>query len=664
MPFTAILGNASALLGQIQLGAGLPAADPTLSVSSFVSADTTIGVEILPSPLRQSLSSLAIVASTVGVAIERVVSLSHTVGVTATGAVSEAARVSHFSVDVVYQRERGYTVSHEITVGSEAYRVTPPRVTHYSVDVVYRKAPEVAVVHNVQVNHDPRRVGVDYEQIVNTYISVAQDSVLGPTLHKLIVDAITVGQDAAPRNTNVRIGVVSEIGIGAPPAGQGDINRQSVTDTATIGTQASPVNNNLAIQYPHPIAVVQTIGQYRNPLKISLDHVVTVGQTTLLSGNLIRPFTIVDTIAVAINNNPKRVDELVRHDIVVSAVGAGGGGQRLIPISNTLVVNSTHTNRSDTARQSINHPVTVTHVREARGPMLPITVVHPISVTSGVREIAPRRLDVSHSVITQHDVTPRLSAVRIPVFSTLTTQQHFRSNIVSDSVSHAVTVKSNQSTHEQTVITRINVASTFGRNVLVDLSQAITVENPIDRIAFRDRAIVDTLPVTDAAIRGVVLDRSFEDFLEIPETFYRKRIFLPYLISVPVAAGALVTKYTLMSGKRSAIALPAPQLGDGVDNADLIKIHRSMNGRTVALKVSNTRRRLRLLFRLDKSKALELRSFIQANLSEVITLTLHSGQVWMVQIPDAPVQIQFAGRASQADEFATFEVTMEGQRIT
>src|SRR5262249_35418656 len=136
------------------------------------------------------------------------------------------------------------------------------------------------------------------------------------------------------------------------------------------------------------------------------------------------------------------------------------------------------------------------------------------------------------------------------------------------------------------------------------------------------------------------------------------------VITVPVAYGGLVTNYCVLQSKNSAITLPKPLLGDGVNNVDSVNIQRSMNGGVLAMKVSSGRRTLRQVFRIDKKKALELRLFVEANLSEMLTYTTFDAEIWSVQIPTAPVEIQYAGRSSTASEFATFELTLEGQKIS
>ena len=125
-----------------------------------------------------------------------------------------------------------------------------------------------------------------------------------------------------------------------------------------------------------------------------------------------------------------------------------------------------------------------------------------------------------------------------------------------------------------------------------------------------------------------------------------------------------MTNYCTLQSKSGAVVLPKPMLGDGLNNVDSVVIQRSMNGGVLAMKTSSLRRTLRLTFRLDQAKAFELRLFLEANLSEMLTYTSADAEIWAVQIPQSPFELQNAGRSSQAKEFSTIELVLEGQKIS
>jgi len=261
-------------------------------------------------------------------------------------------------------------------------------------------------------------------------------------------------------------------------------------------------------------------------------------------------------------------------------------------------------------------------------------------------------------------VFDRPSNLRKPIVDQIQVSDAIRKNIVSLDVAHAVAIGTRAWTPEIEIFSRIHVSQDPRRMFEQTVAHVVAVSDETAKQAQFNPRIVDVIPPAETLVRGATLTRSIIDRIPIPDVTYKKRIFLPNPITVPVAAGMLVTNYTVLQSKSGAIVLPAPLLGDGLDNVDAVTIHRSMRGGAMVFKNTSSRRKLRLQFRLDKKKAFELRTFLQANLSEPITMTTYDGQVWVVLIPEAPTQIQHAGRGAAADEFATWEVGMEGEKVS
>ena len=278
--------------------------------------------------------------------------------------------------------------------------------------------------------------------------------------------------------------------------------------------------------------------------------------------------------------------------------------------------------------------------------------------------VGPRYLSVSDAItVTDSPGVPRVASNRQSVLDLVYVTPNMHLNLIDVPVIDTVTITPRLTNFDQFVQSRITVTTTLRRdwdeNIVDDVPPIDTVVSPITRNVL----VVDPVPIVDTVFRAQIWTRSVTDLIVIPDTLFQTRIGTG-LINVPVAYGGLVTNYCTLQSPSGAVVLPAPLLGDGLNNVDSVVIQRSMNGGVLAMKTSSLRRTLRLTFRLDLAKAFELRLFLEANLSQVLTYTSADAEIWAVQIPQSPFELQNAGRSSQAKEFSTIELVLEGQKIS
>jgi hypothetical protein len=558
-------------------------------------------------------------------------------------------------------------------------------------DLRARGTTRQAVAHAVAVDSEPAGRNTSVPVAVVQQVSAAEVPAAAPTFRLAVTDPLAIAQaidgrnvvvrlavttpvavDQVPsaRNSVVRVGVTTSIGVGTPASGRDDVDRLSVTDTVTASGVALGHPNRIRAVASDSVSVSDRTAATTNPLRMSVGHLIAVAGT-LIGGNGQRPLSYLDAITVASVADPKRPQQSVLDHLTVAEGAGGGGGHRDIAATSAIVIVDAVAGRSTGAHKTVIDRVTVSHVRSARGPDVPLSVTDTVAVGPTPRGAGPKRTAAADAVVVLPAIDARRTAPRVAVADAIAVSDRTHPNLLSAAVTTAVTVGWRLATLELDVITRVRVDTKHIRLVEERVADALVVDDARDKQAIFNRRVVDLPAPAEAVARGATLIRPVVQTLAIPDATFKKRIWLPDPIWVPVAAGGLVTNYIVIQSSAGAIVLPAPQLGDGTDNVDSVTVHRSMNGRAMVYRQSSTRRTLKLRFRIDKAKALELRTFLQAHLSEPLKVTMHDARQWIVVIPQAPVELQFAGRgapasggASSAAEFATWEVTMEGQPIT
>ena len=627
MILTGILGGAGAQLGLIQLGI-TNSQHATASVTSTSTVTDTVSFDVQQGPWKRLTDAITVTPA------------------------------------IVHNLGKSESVTDNITVTASIIDLaTHARVTQYAIDVVYRKAPAVSLTHSITVTDAFHQYQRFVAITVSDSISVAQTEIPSGSSRHEVADSINVGQTCFGRNNVVRIGVTTSISCGTPSGERDSNNRQTIVSAATVTATAATLSNHIAELIGDRITVQDTIGYYTNPLRITVLHGITV-TPTLGGGSGNRPALVIDLINVSDLANPKRPTESILDNISITHSTAGGSRNRNLSFSDTVTVTDSNTDRNGTPLESITHTINVLQTITFKTPRVEMTVADAIHVTPTILPTGPVFESVSDIIhLTDTITAPNVSTNRQSVTSTITVSQGIRQNLINIPVTDAVTVTPRLTDFDQFVASRIHVTTTLRRDWDENIVDTLPITEPVASPITRNVLIVDPVPIVDTVFRAQIWTRSVTDLIVIPDTLYQKRIDTG-LINVPVAYGGLVTNYCTLQSKSGAVVLPKPQLGDGLNNVDSVVIQRSMNGGVLAMKTSSLRRTLRLTFRLDQAKAFELRLFLEANLSEMLTYTSADAEIWAVQIPQSPFELQNAGRSSQAKEFSTIELVLEGQKIS
>jgi hypothetical protein len=220
---------------------------------------------------------------------------------------------------------------------------------------------------------------------------------------------------------------------------------------------------------------------------------------------------------------------------------------------------------------------------------------------------------------------------------------------------------------------------------------------PTDTLAFtqtatiargKERSADETLALTDSVRLGKIWYRAAGDALRFRETAAKNpsviarsagdRLDLleggpvrlpilvggvPVIVTRPPAQVVKVRRSVTLVSRKGAIALPVAELGDTDATNDVVTVKRTMTGIFYTYVKTTKTRTLNYEFVLDRAKALELRAFVLASQSELITLTNWKGEVYAGNLLSNPVTLTTAGRYRGAREKVTVTLQFEGVRL-
>jgi hypothetical protein len=113
-------------------------------------------------------------------------------------------------------------------------------------------------------------------------------------------------------------------------------------------------------------------------------------------------------------------------------------------------------------------------------------------------------------------------------------------------------------------------------------------------------------------------------------------------------------------GYQTTVILPSPNWGDSVEITGTMASARAMDGTLYTYSKQRAgRKRLRFIFEISRSKALELRAFIKVYYRHAMRLIDHNDEEWTAYLQNNP--FEFAGD-SKADGFPggeTMTITLE-----
>lgn len=674
--YTGILGTKNSQPGKFWLGAGPVSSNNTQSVVDGVTvADAIHKIRIHNEAVSDAITVTS-TAETIRIVIE---------SVTDTITVSPAITLIR-----VLQRSISDPVTVTSTVsapGTDNVSVTDTatvaQTIHSIRDVVRSITDSVTVADDIEISGTAflTQAVVEYFYAANPAAIITQavtEYFFSPPRAARVVtqsvhDIVLISSAIKERNTVVRI-TVNEVIRASEPSRQK--NQDFCEDRILVADEATAVSTGIHITITDLISVITV---FPNPITFVITNVrlevidrVTVSDQAF-GGAPDRLVSVIDTIVVTESTRRGVVNIVIADLITVTDVIAGGQPIHLVALSDSATVSDVATARSTRVRLNIRDNVRVLETRSStvKTKFPVIAVTDTIRVTSLIRDNGPNYQTINDHATISELITPRVVNNRQFVTSSVTVNEHYHVSPVHQAVTDTVTVASRLTHFDLVVVSRVTVTDSFHRRYDETITDTLGFTETVTTTARVFRSASDHLPIIEALSRQMVWQRSLTDTIIIPSGLYQKSIdFAGTVINVPVAVGTLVSKTCTIQSKSGIITLPAPQLGDQLDNVAKTTIQRSMNGATIVFKQSTTRQRLKYQFRVDGIKAFELRTFLQANLSELLTLTTWSAQIWAVYLISSPFELQNAGRSGNSghptgpNEYSTIELEFEGVKLS
>jgi len=222
------------------------------------------------------------------------------------------------------------------------------------------------------------------------------------------------------------------------------------------------------------------------------------------------------------------------------------------------------------------------------------------------------------------------------------------------------------------------VLSVSPNNTLIlqqDLVRDRTLETLEDTLSFDQTAVgqkIASRSVSNQLVLGQSLqlsktiNRSLTDTLAFKNRF-SKYVGLPggkQYVDVPEIQVVKVQSLVILQSEGQVITLMAPEFNDKEAGTSRVNIKRAMDGTRRIYKRATVASRLVYDFVMDRVKAIELRSFLLANNSKVITMTNWKGEIWAVVLTNSPFSFtEDAYRGSPWGNRSTITLEFEGVRL-
>lgn len=183
------------------------------------------------------------------------------------------------------------------------------------------------------------------------------------------------------------------------------------------------------------------------------------------------------------------------------------------------------------------------------------------------------------------------------------------------------------------------------------------------------RAIVSPLAFTETAGRQVVRSLNVTDDLTFAEGFYSKPLPLitangQIVITLPVVSIIKVQPFVIMRSPNSAIVLPTPEFNDTDNGNTTVLVQRSMIGDYRTYVRPSQRITLSYTYILGRRKALELKAFVSANLTQLITLINWKGESYVGFLGNNPVSFNITGRYVGESEKVSVAIEFQGYLVS
>ena len=111
-----------------------------------------------------------------------------------------------------------------------------------------------------------------------------------------------------------------------------------------------------------------------------------------------------------------------------------------------------------------------------------------------------------------------------------------------------------------------------------------------------------------------------------------------------------------LTSYQTTTVLPNPEWQDSEQLTSALAVKRTVNGATYTyVKSKNDRRRLLMRFILTRAKSLELKAFINAYYSSIVTLIDHEQQKWIGNLLNNPFEFE-----ALVGEYQNIQLEFEG----
>ncbi len=111
-----------------------------------------------------------------------------------------------------------------------------------------------------------------------------------------------------------------------------------------------------------------------------------------------------------------------------------------------------------------------------------------------------------------------------------------------------------------------------------------------------------------------------------------------------------------LTSYQTTTVLPNPEWQDSEQLTSSLEVKRTVNGATYTyVKSKNDRRRLLMRFILTRAKSLELKAFINAYYSSIVTLIDHEQQKWIGNLLNNPFEFE-----ALVGEYQNIQLEFEG----
>lgn len=184
----------------------------------------------------------------------------------------------------------------------------------------------------------------------------------------------------------------------------------------------------------------------------------------------------------------------------------------------------------------------------------------------------------------------------------------------------------------------LNLAQDLVRDrTIEDVQQSLNLTQEALGQKIAPRSVSSHLALTHTVTVSKTIVRHVQHTLVFNTSFQKPTGIVQHpFVDVPTAYAVKVARITILQSGFGVIVLPSAEFGDSDGNPSRINTKRAMNGTKRIYKRKTITNKLSYSFILDRVKAIELRSFVLAFNTDLITMTNWKGEVWAVLLTNNP----------------------------